>query len=233
MPNIFKLWKEGKLKKGTYFKIPIQKREVVLPRVVTGEEDKTVATNNAIRDPYGRVPLTSCICVSTGELHNNNSQLLLIGEILPIPVTLTAFYGAINGSAAINLTCAALLSMPNQLISAKSINLEHIKKYKKMIQNLGKYNDESYWVDDYDAHTGAPGKSISCGLSYICAKERICSSCLCEILSRGTVDGEKIKKPIRFGETYTNFIRPVYYVDVYNPALEMEFQNGAWVIKTE
>lgn len=230
MPNIFELWEEGKLGEGTYFQIPIQKRQFTLPKIITGEEDQTVKTNSTTD---GSLPLTSCTCVSTGKLYNHNSQLLLLGEVLPIPVTLTAYSGAINGSVAINLTCAALLSFPNQLISARSINLEHIKKYKKEISNLGQYNDKSYWVDDYIALTGKPGASISCGLFYIYNQDRECCSNLCEIISSGTVNEEKVKKPIRFGETYTNFIRPVYYVDVRNPALEMEFENSAWVIKTE
>jgi len=233
MPNIFELWQEKKIGEGEYFKIPIQEKQFTLPQIFTGEKDQTVATINTIRNPNGSIPLTSCTCISTGKLHNHNSQLLLIGEVLPIPVTLTAYSGAINGSVAINAVCAALLSMPNQLIAARSINLEHIKKYKKKISNLGEYSDEAYWVDDYIALTGKPGASISCGLYYIYDKNQQCISGLCEIISRGTADGEKVESPIRFGETYTNFIRPVYYVDVRNPALEIEFENGAWVIKLQ
>lgn len=233
MPNIFQLWDEGKLGKGEYVKIPIQKREITLPQIVTGEEQQTVTTKNAFCESGGDEQLTSCICVSTGKLYNHNSQLLLLGEVLPIPVTLTAYCGAINGSVAINLTCAALLSLPNQLISARSINLEHIKNYRRFISNLGEHNDEDYWVDDYIAMTGKPGSSISSGLYYISNRDRECASGLCEIICGGTIDGKKVKKPTRFGEMYTNFIRPVYYVDVRNPALEMEFENYAWVIKTE
>lgn len=232
MPNIFQLWDEGKLKRGEYFKVPIQKREFTLPQVVTGSQEQTVATVDTIRDPNESVPLTDCVCVSTGKLYNNNSQLALIGEVLPIPVTLTAYYGAINGSVAINLVCSTLLSLPNQLISARSINLEHIKNYKRDISNLGPYYSKFYWVDDYIALTSNPGKQISCGLFYVGTKEQYVSN-LCEIIASGTVDGEKVEKPIRFGETYTNFIRPVYYVDVRNPALEIEQENDIWVIKAK
>lgn len=217
MPRIFKLWEEKKIGEGEYFKIPIQKKQFTLPQIFTGGKEQTVETIN-----------TSCICVSTGNLYNNNSQLLLIGEVLPIPVTLTAYYGAINGSVAINAVCAALLSMQNQLIAARSINLEHIKKYKKEIYNLGEYYDKSYWVDSYTTLTGKPGASISGGLFYIYNGNRLCVSNLCEIIY-----GEKAEEPIHFGETYTNFIRPVYYVDVRNPELEIEFEHGAWVIKTQ
>lgn len=98
---------------------------------------------------------------------------------------------------------------------------------------MGPYNDEAYWVDDYIALTGKPGRSISCGLYYMSDKEEHISG-LCENICGGTLDGKEIEKTVyRFGETYTNFIRPVFYVDVRNPALKMEFKNHAWVICTE
>lgn len=230
MPSIFELWEDRKLERGVYVKIPIQEREITLPQIITGEEEQTVTTKDVL---YDGQQLNSCVCVSTGVLCNHNSQLLLLGEVLPIPVTLTAYCGALNGSVAINLTCAALLSMPKQLISAKSINLELIKKYKKEINNLGPYYDEAYWVDDYIALTGKPGSSISCGLCYMSDKEEHIS-CLCENICGGTLEGKKVEKTVyRFGETYTNFIRPVFCVDVRNPALKMEFKKYAWVICTE
>lgn len=128
MPSIFELWEDRKLERGVYVKIPIQEREITLPQIITGEEEQTVTTKDVL---YDGQQLNSCVCVSTGVLCNHKSQLLLLGEVLPIPVTLTAYCGALNGSVAINLTCAALLSMPKQLISAKVLILNLSRNTKK------------------------------------------------------------------------------------------------------
>lgn len=225
MPNIFELWKSNQLGKGTCLRLPIQKRQILLPQSITGEKDQVVTTVGVARQD---APLSRCMCVSTGDLYHHNSQLLLIGEVLPIPLTLTAYHGAINGSVALHLTCAALFSMPKQLISARSICREQMEKYPESMFCFGKHRGISYWVDDYTELTGEPGKSVSGGLHYICDEKQECVSNLCEIISN---EGKDSESPIYFGETYTNFIRPVYYVSIRNPALELEFENGAWTIK--
>ena len=59
----------------------------------------------------------------------------------------------------------SLLSRPNQLISARSINLEQYKKYNKMAIS-GEYESHPYWIDDYESGCSMYGRQISGGLLY-------------------------------------------------------------------
>lgn len=227
MPNILKLWQAGELGRGTIIEVPIDARKFTLPNVITGSGDYEISTNDVIKAPDGRVPLTKCRCVSTGNVEENEN-LILIGEILPIPITLTAFVGTINGSMAVNLACSVLLSRPNQLISAKCINERQYEMYREFAPS-GEYDNKAFWIDGYSSSCGMVGKSISCGMFYAIGRVGdFCRAAMCEIIGGGDNDEEMIK----FGETYENLlIMPTFSLNVWNHALELKNENGVWVIE--
>lgn len=225
MPNILELWKAGNLGKGTIVGIPIEKREVKLPSSLTGAGEQAITTDSVFQMDGKDVSCPSCMCTSTGVLYNN-CQLILIGEALPIKIRLDAYVGAMNGTVAINMACATLLSRPKQLISARCINSQQYKKYNR-IAVKGQYEDIPYWIDDYFSMCTMEGRQISGGVAYTGWEENlIVGSSLYEII----VGKDAPEEPIYFGETYTRIIKPVFYVDIRNPALELEKRRSPWFV---
>lgn len=225
MPSNLELWQEKELEKGVKIEIPIQKRKFTLPHELTGCGDYVVKTVDEFKQ--NETPLTKCMCVSTGGLVENR-RILLMGEVLPIKVSLMGFIGAVNGSMAVNLACNTLLSRPSELIFAKNLSREQYRK-NRSISRFGEYQNKDFWLEDYHSSCGKVGESISAGLCYTAFRGSLASSNMCEIIGGGS---NTEKEPTRFCEIYENCIRPAFYIDVWNHTLEFEKREDTWVLKT-
>lgn len=219
MPNIIELMKDNKLGKGVKIEIPVMDRKVDLPLELTG-----CGYTQTLNTQCGDYTVTKCVCTSTGEL-TDQGQLICINKPLPIKLELQGFTGTVNGHAAVDAACGALLSLKKQLVVARNITISQFDAYGEMLPD-----ERRYWLSDFSYHIqeAKPAENVTAvyaGMCYVdCSlrKERIIMmSMMSEVL---------VEYKTHYAESYTNKICPVFYLPTWNYALELEKNGENWLV---
>ena len=184
-------WNKGLLGKASKIILPVQEREITLSKEETGVYGEQKFSTKGIGQ---------CHCISTGKMENG--MLKIIGEAMPVYLTLEGEIGVRRGPMVLHYTCSMLFDLP-QGISACHITLNDWKKYKK---RLGLTANLWHWL--------ATNKCVTVSSSY--------AYFYVFYVGGGYVDDYDLCNSRGGAGSLTCAVRPVYYLPIHNPNIQIE-----------